>query len=318
MTVRSPGAFLLSALLHGALVALVLFFAYALQPRQPETTKVFQLVAGEGDNFAATDAPALGEEGGVKLTVNIPEPVPQRPTPIVETAPPEPTPAPQPEPQPAPATVIPTPAEKAPVKPVETKAPNFAKDVKRIADKRAKRLETKYRHEREAAEKKAKAEEAARQKQMTKAEFDKLHGTKTTATKAGPAPKVAKIDAEGIRSGVLGGSTSNKTGGAGGRALHRDDGDDLDMYYALLKSRAHDALEKPPGLSDTLVTEVTFNMSPSGTISGARVTQTSGSPEFDAAALAAINRVRMPNRPDRKSENGLSLLFRMRDPVDNG
>lgn len=309
MTARSPGAFLLSALLHGGLAALVLFFAYALQPRQPDTTKVFDVVQGEGDNYAATEAPALGEPGGVKLTINIPEPAPRpaQPTPIVETAPPEPV-AP-----PAKAA----PVETAPTKPIEAKTPNFAQDVKRIAEKREKRLEAKYRREREAAEKKARAEEAARQKQMTKAEFDKLHGTKQPTTKAGPAPRVAKIDAEGIRSGVTGGSTSNKTGGAGGKALRRDEGSELDAYYSLLKIRSRDALEKPPGLSDTLMTEVTFDMAASGTISGARITQTSGSPEFDAAALEAINRVRMPARPDRKNESGLSLYFRMRDPVDN-
>lgn len=309
MTARSPGAFGLSALLHGLIVVVVLLFTYVIQQQPRETTKVFELVAGEGDNFAATEAPALGEPNGVKLSITSPAPSLPEPTPVIETpAPPEPVP----QKAPPPVEVTPAPLEKA--APVETKTPNFAKDVKRIASKREKRLEAKYRKQREAEEKKAREEEA-RQKRISKAEFDKMNRTKTTAPSGTSAPKVAKIDAEGIRKGVIGGSTNNKVGGAGGKALRRDEGDEMDAYFALLKQRSREALDKPPGLSDTLTAEVEFHLSASGTISGAKIKRSSGSAEFDAAALEAINRTRMPARPDRKSET-LALTFRMRDIAD--
>ena len=311
MTARSPGAFGLSALLHGAIVAAILLFTYVIQQQPRETTKVFELVAGEGDNFAATKAPALGEPNGVKLSITSPAPQLAQPTPVIETpAPPEPVA----QKAPPPVEVTPAPVEKVKPAPVETKTPNFAKDVSRIANKREKRLEAKYRREREAAEKKAR-EEAARQKRISKAEFDRMNRTKAAAPSGTSAPKVAKIDAEGIRNGVVGGSTANKVGGAGGKALRRDEGDEMDAYFALLKQRSREALDKPPGLSDTLTAEVEFHLSASGTISGAKIKRSSGSAEFDAAALDAINRTRMPARPDRKSET-LALTFRMRDIGD--
>ncbi len=47
----------------------------------------------------------------------------------------------------------------------------------------------------------------------------------TQTVKAKPRPQnVAKIDAEGIAKGVIGGSTANKDGGAGGKALVASDG----------------------------------------------------------------------------------------------
>lgn len=311
MTARSPGAFALSTLLHGGIVVVILLFTYVIQQQPRETTKVFELVAGEGDNFAATEAPALGEPDGIKLSITSPAPSQPGPTPIIET------PAPEPVIEPAPP-----PMEKV-TPPVETKTPNFAEDVQRIANKRERRLEAKYRKQREAAERAREAaekkarEEAAKQNRISKAEFDKMNRSRKSPAPSGTSsPKVAKIDAEGIRNGVVGGSTNNKVGGAGGKALRRDDGDEMDAYFALLKQRSREALDKPPGLSDTLTAEVEFHLSASGTISGAKIKRSSGSSEFDAAALQAISRTRMPARPDRKSET-LALTFRMRDIADD-
>jgi len=323
MSASSPRAFFLSALLHGGLAALVLMLTYVVQRATPETPKVFELVAGEGDNYAAREAPALGVEGGA-IKLSIPEPPQPEPTPVVEMAPMS---AVEPEPTP----ITPAPIEKAAPKPVETPVPNFAKDVQRIANKREKNLQAKFRREQAAAERKARAEaekrareEAAKKKRedeqkaktMTKAEFDRLHKGKPAPKTGTSAPKVAKIDAEGIRQGVVGGSTANKTGGAGGRALTRDDGSELDAYFALLKLRTRQALEKPPGLSDTLVAVVEFRIAADGTLSSPRIERSSGSEEFDAAVIDAIRRTRMPRKPDGKSEV-LSLTFKMRDEAEN-
>ncbi|MEO7600183.1 MAG: cell envelope integrity protein TolA, partial [Opitutus sp.] len=302
MQPNSSSAFFLSATLHGVAVAMILLLTYVLQDAAKEAPKIFELVAGEGDNYMATAAPALGTEGvkfQAKEAPTPPEPVPVQTAPerIVEAAPVTPAP-----------------------KPVITRAPppdairDFSKDVKRIEKKRADRLIAKDRAAREAAEKKAKAE-ADKQKKLTKEEFDKQNKA-GAPSKTGTPAKIARIDAEGIAKGVIGGSTANKLGGAGGKALTREEGDALDLYFSLLKRRLKEALDKPPGLSDTLVAIVEVHIAGNGLLSGGKISRSSGSEEFDQAALAAIVRVRSVGpRPDGKSEV-LHIPFRMREEDD--
>jgi colicin import membrane protein len=199
---------------------------------------------------------------------------------------------------------------------VITKAPppdairDFSKDVKRIEKKRADRLIAKDRAAREAAEKKAKAE-ADKQKKLTKEEFDRQNKA-GSPTKGATSTKIARIDAEGIAKGVLNGSKASKVG-AGGKELTREEGEALDLYFSLLKRRLKEALDKPPGLSDTLVAIVEVHIAGNGLLSGAKISRSSGSEEFDQAALAAIARVRSVGaRPDGKSEV-LHIPFRMRE-----
>ena len=58
----------MSVLIHGAAVGLVLFFSFAASTIHDDSPKILELVAGAGDNYGATEAPALGSPGGVKLT----------------------------------------------------------------------------------------------------------------------------------------------------------------------------------------------------------------------------------------------------------
>ena len=276
---------------------------FLVQQRVEEAPKIFELVAGEGDNYMATAAPALGTPDGIKVT--IPEPVVVKAAPVVE-------PVPEPVVERAPVT----PAKAAPPKvtPVEP-IRDFSKDVKRISTKRQKRLEAEDKRLRAIAEKKEKAAAAAAAKRMTKEEFDRLNKSKSksAAPKSATPPKIAKIDGVGIAKGVVGGSTANKVGGAGGKALTRDEGDALDLYFSLLKRRLKEALDKPPGLSDSLVAVVEVRIAANGLLSGAKVTRSSGSADFDHAALAAIARVRsIGPRPDGKSEV-LSIPFLMKE-----
>jgi len=112
---------------------------------------------------------------------------------------------------------------------------------------------------------------------------------------------------------VVGGSTANKTGGAGGKALVREEQSLLDSYYAMLKQRLHDALEKPPGLSDRLITKVQVSILADGTLTDAQILQSSGSDEFDRAALAAVASVgSIGPKPDGRSDT-LTFSFRMLD-----
>ena len=282
---------MLSLTLHGAIVALVLFFTFAMHTQVKEQPKIFELVAGEGDNYMATEAPALGTPG---IKLNVPTP----PAPVVKPAP-EPEPAP---PEPVIERAPEKPAPKAAVKPVETKTPNYTQDVLRIASKREKRLVEADRKKREA--------EARR---ISKAEFDKLNKSKTQPKGGAVNPKVARIDAEGIAKGVVGGSVNNKTGGAGGKALSRAEQSALDSYIALLLQRLRAAHEKPPGLSDLLEAEVEFRIAADGTLSGVKIVRSSGSSEFDRSVLEAFARVRsIGPTPNNKSDVWV-VTFKMKE-----
>jgi len=282
--------YLVSALMHAAVVALLIFFYYTLTQQRPVRPRVMELVAGVGNNYGARVAPALGNQGAVKLKV----PAPKAEVP----APPQPQPA-----QPEAAPVTPTPPTATP-KPVETKAPNFAGAIRRQvmrADLRAK-----------AAVAKERAEE---QKRITKEEFDRAN--KARAAEKGTPPKIAKIDGAGIAKGVANGSTDNTEGGAGGKALVRDDGSLLDAYFTLLRQRLQEALERPAGLSDSLVATAQFRIAADGTLSSVRIIKPSGSAEFDDAVRSAFRHVRpIGPHPEGKSEV-VELDFRMRE-TDGG
>lgn len=291
MTARSPSAFMLSATLHAIAVALVFLASFVAQQNVREPMKVFELVAGEGDNYGAKFAPALGTPGGVKL--NLPA---------------------QPVPKPVPVAPKPAPVAPAPVSPVQKAAeptvPNFARQIRNKVIRAESKAKMEVKKER-AAEAKRLAEE---QKRMTKEEFDRANKTAKANPNAAPT-KVPKIDAEGIAKGVVGGSTANKVGGAGGKALVNNSDNVLAAYDALLRQRLQAAFEPPPGLSDNLVALVRVQSNADGSLTSARIVTSSGSAEFDRAVLDAVRRTRMPARPDGKSEP-IQFPFRMREKDD--
>jgi colicin import membrane protein len=273
---RSHSSYGLSLFLHGAVVALILLFTYVLNQESPPPPKIFELVAGEGDNYAATAAPALGVVGGIKVSIPAAVPVPVEPEPAPLQAVPEPV-----------AAKV-TPAKPAPVK----KLPDFLHTVERTEARVAKRIEAKYKKQLEAEER----------KQMTQEQYLKEH-----PLKAGGAA------AEGIRGGVVGGSADNKTGGAGGKALTREEGSELEAYWAMLKSRLSDNLEKPTDVSDDLKAVVEFYVAANGSISGIRISRSSGSDEFDQAVLAAVHRTHpIGPRPDGRGDVE-QLTFKMHE-----
>jgi colicin import membrane protein len=138
---------------------------------------------------------------------------------------------------------------------------------------------------------------------MTKAEFDKQNKSKANAPKAKGAPvKIAKIDTEGILSGMRGGSTANKTGGAGGTALTRSEGDAVDGYAALLATKIKAELDERPGVGAGLIVEVEIRILADGTLKGFRIVRSSGSSDFDQAVRDAFNTITMPARPKGLSE----------------
>ena len=283
-------AYLASAFVHAGFLAFLLMLAYGIGSNRPEPPKVFELVAGAGDNYGATVAPALGVPGGIKLKLSTPrnaaaeEPV--KPAEMTE-------PVPQPV-QAARATLQKTTSPKKP-----DTASNFTKVLERTEKRRAARLEAKYRKQLEEQEKKEEREEARERR----------------AAAAGA--KAERIDAEGIREGVVGGSTENRTGGAGGKALSREEGDLLDGYFALLKARIKENFQGPDDASNHLTARLEFFVAASGSLSDGRIVRSSGSQDFDQSVLEAFHRTSsIGPRPDGKGET-VTMEFDLREDDQN-
>ena len=302
MTDRTGSAFLLSATLHAIAIEVFLLLSFVAHQSTENLPRVLELVAGEGDNYGAKVAPALGTPDGVKLDLATP------PTPKAEPfkAPPEPPKAEPVKAPPEPPKPVPVaPATPAPVKAADAPTvPNFKQQIQRKIIRAESKAKMEVAKER-AAEAKRLAEE---QKKMTKEEFDR-------ANKKTGSARAPKVDAEGIAKGVVGGSTENKKGGAGGKALVSNNDDALAGYFSLFKQRLTQAFELPPGLSDTLVAVVRVQNNADGSLTGARIIKSSGSADFDRAVLEAVRRIQLPARPDHRSEP-IEFPFTLRERGD--
>ena len=165
---RTNPAYLTSVFLHGTLIVLAVAFVYWRSIVKPDPVPtVFELVAGEGDDYGATEAPALGIPDGIKITV----PEMPRPEPTPTVAPPEPEPVIQAAPEPAPKAAA---AIKSPT------IPNMARNIERLADKREANIRKKVEQQQKTdAAAKKKTDEAA--KRLTKEEFDRLNAGKKSS-----------------------------------------------------------------------------------------------------------------------------------------
>jgi colicin import membrane protein len=289
---RSRNAYALSATLHAIIAAIAVALAYFAGRPPPSAPETFDVVAGAGDNYGATVAPALGLPGGIKL--NIPT-----------VAPPE-TPSPE-EALPTPdfsavsiVTAPPTPAPKA------ASTTNFSKVVQRAAARRAARLEAKYR----------KQLEAEKRRQISYEQYQREHAGSQSSRSA-----VSQIDAEGLREGVVGGSTENKVGGAGGKALTREEGTLIEAYFAALKSRLHESFDeiKPTDVSNSLSAQVAFVVGADGTIYDIHFLRTSGNAEFDQAVRDAFRRTAsLGPRPDHRTDEVQTEFNMTEDDASGG
>jgi colicin import membrane protein len=313
METSRTNAFFLSATLHVMVVVALALFAFVFKERPAPTMKFFELVAGEGDNYGAKVAPKLGTPGGIKVDIPAtpeirPEPVKPEPAPLTPAPPTTPAPEPKLTPAPVPAPKLTPAPTKAQIPPPTT--PNFKKQMERQINRAKDKAKKEIEKER-AAEAKRLADEA---KKMTKAEFDKKN--KQVADAKLPPGKIQKVDVDGITKGVPGGSTENRDGGAGGKALRSENDDLLQNYYALFKQRLRREFEPPPGLADSLKATVEFRSNANGSLTNPRITKSSGNREFDAALLAALRRVSMPERPDRRAET-IEFEFALREREEN-
>jgi len=295
MNPYSPSAYFLSALVHASAIALLFLASFVMRQTTREPARIIELVAGEGDNWAATEAPALGSETGdpaIKMPqVSIPEPPakvaepePSPVQPVVEPSPIQPAPVEKPEPVKKAEKPVPTKQS-----PLDQKKTTFSQDIKRLADKR----ETRRLKEHRAKQ----AAEAKKQAMMSKAEFDRMN-----APKGGAKGGIKRVDAKGIAGGVAGGSTANTKGGAGGKALTAAETSQLDRYFEYLKRAIKRSHVAPPGITD-LTTVVQFMVGADGKVSNVRVVGSSGNGEFDQSVLEAIRRTpSVGMRPDGKTD----------------
>lgn len=279
MRATSSSSLFLSLTLHGSVVALILLATWFTAIRAKEAPVIFELVAGPPTAPDELVAPALGNTTKpVKLEVPKVELVPTmpEPEPVVQT---------QPEEQVSP----PAPVEKEKPKPKTVEKPkpdtSMAKEVKKA-------------------------------QRMSYQEYLKKHPTpkQTAAKQTGKSTaKVPRIDATGIAQGVKGGSTANTRGGGGGRALTREQQDQLNTYISLLLQELKKAHEPPPGVSDRLQAEVTFDITASGAILNPRITKSSGDKAFDESVIEAFLRMRsIGPTPNRRSDTW-KVTFKMQD-----
>lgn len=299
---RFGGALSASAGFHVFFAGLLLFLTYVALPREEEVPTIFELVAGEGDDFAATDAPAGDEAGAAEFgEIALPKltPVPQWTPP----APPPPAPPPvQPVPPQATITAPPT--------------PNFSRQIKTTIRQEQRKVERELKQQREAEARAAKEAELAN-KRVSYEDFAKANAGKTNPSQRVAATKVAddrpgpRLDPGAIKKGVAG-AVGEGTKGAGGTALSAAERDRMKAYFAMLIQRLREAHEKPAGISDLLSADVSFTVTAAGTISGVRIERSSGNAEFDRSVREAFARVRMPARPDGKSDVQ-ELTFRIRE-----
>ncbi len=89
-------------------------------------------------------------------------------------------------------------------------------------------------------------------------------------------------------------------------------GDEMARYFAGLLRQLGERHVKPDGLSDLLNAGVSFTVAADGSISDLRIVRSSGNAEFDRSVREAFARVKLPGRPDGKTD-GRTLTFRMQE-----
>jgi TonB family protein len=146
-------------------------------------------------------------------------------------------------------------------------------------------------------------------------DYLKKHPTPKPVASA-PPQRVAgapRVDVQGIAQGVKGGSTENARGGEGGKALVREQQNQLNTYISLLIQELKRAHEPPPGVSDRLEAKVTFDITASGAILNPRITKSSGDKAFDESVLEAFLRMRSIGPTPNRRADTWTVTFKMRD-----
>lgn len=275
MRATSPNSVVLSLTLHVSVVLAIFAATWFVAKQAKEAPVVFVLVQGPPTAPDELLAPA---KGNTLSKIELPKietiaSMPE-PEPVVET---------QPEVQ---ETVPPPPAAKPKPKAVEKPTPDtsIAKEMKQA-------------------------------QRMSYKDYLKKHPTPKQTASAQPRnpAKGPRIDARGIADGVKDGSPDNTRGGGGGKALAREQQNQLNTYISLLIQELKRAHEPPPGVSDRLEAQVKFDITASGAILNPRIVKSSGDKAFDESVLEAFLRMRsIGPTPHRRGETW-TVTFKMRD-----
>ncbi len=283
MRANSPSSVVVSLICH-AFVAAIIFVTTVYVAQQDKAPPViFELVAGPPTAPDELVAPALGNTTAqVKpdvAKVEVPPELPVAET--VQAAEPEVKETVQPAPEPPQAEPV-KPAPKAKPKPDTSITKQLKKSEK-----------TSYK------------------------EYLKKHPTPKPAAVASASTaksaNVPRIDAQGIANGVRGGSTANTRGGGGGKALTREEQSELNTYISFLLNALKEAHEPPPGTSDQLAAEVTFDITAGGSILNPRISKSSGDRAFDDSVIAAFRRVKSIGPTPNGKADTWKVTFREKD-----
>ena len=310
---RFGGAFWVSATLHGLLLGLLIGLTITLRDKLEDAPQVFELVAGVGNDYNATEA-----AGGGTLAETVSAELFQAPTVPVAKLPPTADPVEESYVPPVPVVPVPpAPVEPAPpvksTAPVVPKTPNLARDFQRTVDRAKKKAEAASQKRIEAAERAAKAA-ALESKRMSLEDFRRQNSAKSgSSTSTATANPGKRINLNSLSTKGPGGPGTSQAAGAGGPAMQRAIQDAQDSYFAMLIQQLKSNHVKPEGLSDLLSADVSFHIASNGMISRVTITRSSGNSEFDQSVLAAFSRTgSIGPRPDKKSDSS-TLTFRMKD-----
>ena len=276
MRANSPSSLVASLGLHAFVAAIIICSTLYMARQNRDQPVIFELVAGPATAPDELVAPALGN---TTATLPVPkvEPTVAKPEPVVQT---------QPEEKAVEQKAVEPPVEKA-----RPKAPEKPKSDTSIL------------------------KEMKQAQRVSYKDYLKKHPTPKPVASVQPQRTAngPRIDATGIAQGVAGGSTANTRGGQGGKALTREEHNQLDTYISLLIQELKKAHEPPPGVSDRLETKVTFDITASGAILNPRISKSSGDKAFDDSVLEAFLRMRsIGPTPDHRSATW-SVTFKMRD-----
>jgi TonB family protein len=263
----------LTSLILHAFVAALIILSAMYVARHEAVPKIIELVQGPGDDMNSLAAPAEGVPNPVKMNVPVPKVEPQ-PQPQAEQTP----------------SVPETPVVKSPPKPEPTKAPPAPKAKSELSM----------------------AKQMAKAAQGSYKDFLKKHPLQPAVPSAPRTANVPRIDTKGVIGGAKGGSTAS-TRGAGGKALTREEEDQLSTYISFLLQELTKAHEPPPGVSDRLTCKVTFDITASGAILNPRITRSSGNREFDESVLDAFRRMKSIGPTPNRRADTWTVTFKMRD-----
>lgn len=276
---RSHPAYWSSLALHGAIVGAIVVAGLMFSQSRQAAPQVFELVAGQGDNYMATQATALGAEDGVKF--DAPE-VPAPPEPQGDHALHPPETAPLEAVPPAKLTPM---KHAASAKDLATGAVNFRKALQHaqiVGESRIKMREIRERREREKQARLA-AQAAARKAGVSYEAF------------------LRQQAAKGRAGGVVHGTSMEA--GAGGKALTAEQQDAMAAWAELLRERWRDSFVPPADFTESMVAHVKWVVGADGSISRVHITHSTGNAAFNDAVIDALQHISIPPPPSHRGDD---------------